>query len=410
MNRSTLAAPVLTASALVVAAACSDGTAPTNTTQAPALPATQGVQTPDPATLARTIPGFGGFFLDQGVPTVYLTDLGQRPAAERALGGFAAANGFAAAQIRTLQGRYAYPDLDRWSQQVSDEAFMIAGVVYTDLDEAANHVTVGVEHAAAADSIRGLAARLGIPAQALLVRLSEPIQFAATLRDRVRPVVAGLQINFGNYICSIGFNATSGGQSSFVTASHCTNRQGGTEGTLYYQNLASTANSLIGTEVDDPVYFRGGACPKGRKCRYSDAARAAYASGVTFTLGGIASTSGPNNGSITITGTRSITGEGSAIMGSVANKIGRTTGWTQGTVSATCVNTGVQGTNIVQLCQTFVDAGVGGGDSGSDVFASAGSSSTTLLGILWGGNSSGTMFVYSPIDNIERELGPLATF
>lgn len=68
MNRSTLAARVLTASALVVAAACSDGTAPTNTTEAPA-PALQGVQAPDPATLVRTIPGFGGFFLDQGVPT-----------------------------------------------------------------------------------------------------------------------------------------------------------------------------------------------------------------------------------------------------------------------------------------------------------------------------------------------------
>jgi hypothetical protein len=409
MNRSTLAARALTASALVIAAACSDGTAPTNTPQAPA-PALQGAQAPDPATLVRTIPGFGGFFLDQGVPTVYLTDLAQRPAAERALGRFAAANGFAAAQIRTLQGRYTYPDLDRWSQQVSSEAFMIAGVVYTDLDEGANRVTVGVEHAAAADSVRGVAAQLGIPAEALQVRLTEPIQYAATLRDQVRPVVAGLQINFGNYVCSIGFNASSGGQSSFVTASHCTDRQGGTESTLYYQNLASTANSFIGTEVDDPVYFRGGECPRGRKCRYSDASRAAYAAGVSFTLGGIAGTSGANNGSITITGTLSITGEGSALVGSVANKIGRTTGWTRGTVSATCVNTGVQGSNIVQLCQTFVDAGVGGGDSGSDVFANAGSSSATLLGILWGGNSSGTMFVYSPIGNVERELGPLTTF
>ena len=33
-----------------------------------------------------------------------------------------------------------------------------------------------------------------------------------------------------------------------------------------------------------------------------------------------------------------------------------------------------------------------------------------LLGNLWGGNSSGTVFVYSPIANIERELGALATF
>ncbi len=212
-----------------------------------------------------------------------------------------------------------------------------------------------------------------------------------------------------NFLCSIGFNATSGGQASFVTASHCTDRQGGVEGTLYYQPLASTANSFIGTEVADPKYFRGAGCPKGRKCRFSDASRAAYAAGVPFTLGGIAATSGPNNGSITITGTIAITGEGSAIVGDVANKIGRTTGWTQGVVSATCVNTGVSGSNIVQLCQTFVDAGVGGGDSGSDVFALSGGNAT-LLGDLWGGNSTGTMFVYSPISNIEQELGPLTTF
>jgi hypothetical protein len=33
----------------------------------------------------------------------------------------------------------------------------------------------------------------------------------------------------------------------------------------------------------------------------------------------------------------------------------------------------------------------------------------SLVGILWGGNSSGTQFVYSPIANIEQELGALTT-
>jgi hypothetical protein len=92
-------------------------------------------------------------------------------------------------------------------------------------------------------------------------------------------------------------------------------------------------------------------------------------------------------------------------VGQTVNKVGRTTGWTQGRVSNTCVNTGVQGSNIVQLCQTFVAAGVGSGDSGSPVFS--GTSSVTLVGILWGG--SGNQFVYSPISNIEQELGALTT-
>ncbi|HYU28038.1 MAG TPA: hypothetical protein VEK83_03355 [Gemmatimonadales bacterium] len=389
---------------LAAVAACSD-TGPTTGPAPTSLIRPQ--QAPDMASLTRALPGFGGLFVDHGVPTVYLTDLRQQGLAEQLLGGFARARG--AAGIRVLAGRFAYGDLDKWFQQVSNEAFAQGGVVFVDLDEAANRVLVGVEPGASHANIRALAARLGVPAEALTVRDAEPIRYMATLRDQVRAVVAGLQINFSNFLCSIGFNATSGGQASFVTASHCTDRQGGVEGTLYYQPLASTANSFIGTEVADPKYFRGAGCPKARKCRFSDASRAAYAAGVPFTLGGIAATSGPNNGSITIAGTIAIRGEGSAIVGDVVNKIGRTTGWTQGVVSATCVNTGVSGTNIVQLCQTFVDAGVGGGDSGSDVFALSGGNAT-LLGDLWGGNSTGTMFVYSPIANIEQELGPLTTF
>jgi hypothetical protein len=164
----------------------------------------------------------------------------------------------------------------------------------------------------------------------------------------------------------------------------------------------------IGTEVDDPVYFRRrSGCPNGRRCRFSDASRAAYAAGIDVDLGTLAKTTGPNNGSITISGSFNITGEGSAAVGQTANKVGRTTGWTQGLVTNTCVNTGVSGSNIVQLCQTFVSAGVGGGDSGSPVFRET--SNVTLLGILWGGNSSGTQFVYSPIANIEQELGSLTT-
>ena len=409
MSHQSTAVRLFTGAALVAVAACSDGTRSIGPEPAPVL---RTAQAPDLGALARTVPGFGGLFIDNGIPTVYLTDVTKRGAAERALSGFAQSRGFNPGEIRVLQGRYAYGDLDRWTQAVSYEAFEQGGVVFVDLDEATNRVLVGVERGASHANIRGLAARLGVPAEALVVRETEPIVYAATLQDQVRPVVAGLQIHFGNFLCSIGFNAVSGGQNSFVTASHCTNKQGGVEGTQYFQSLSSQPNSFIGTEVADPTYRRNLApgCPKGRLCRFSDASRAAYAAGVSFTLGGIAQTSGPNNGSLTITGTFNVTSEGNAVVGDVANKVGRTTGWTQGTVTNTCVNTGVSGTRIVQLCQTFVSAGVGGGDSGSDVFGLTGGSSVRLLGILWGGNGAGTQFVYSPITNVEQELGPLTTF
>jgi len=407
MSCHSIAVRLLCGAAFVAAAACSESTSPTSRQPVAVL---QAAQAPDLSTLARDVPGFGGLFLDHGVPTVYLTDPLQRGPLEHALGAFARGRGFAPSQIQVLAGRYAYGDLDRWFQKVSKEAFAQGGIVFVDLDEAANRVLVGVERGASHANVRSLAARLGVPAEAIVTRDVDPIQYAATLQDQVRPVVAGLQIHFGNFLCSIGFNAVSGGQNSFVTASHCTNRQGGVEGTLYYQSLSSQPNSFIGTEVADPVYFRGGVCPKHRVCRYSDSARAAYAAGVPFTLGGIAQTSGPNDGSLDITGSFAVTSEGTAVVGDVVNKVGRTTGWTQGTVTNTCVNTGVSGTKIVQLCQTFVSAGVGAGDSGSDIFGLTGGSSVQLLGILWGGNSGGTQFVYSPINQVEQELGPLTTF
>jgi hypothetical protein len=396
MLRRVLAVRLLAIAALAAAAACSDSTTPNQPAPQPALDA---AHARDLVTLARTVPGFGGYFFDEGIPTVYLTDPAERGVAARALG-------LPVGAIRVLQARYAYGQLDGWFQRVTYEAFEIPGVVFTDLDEASNVVLVGVEHRAAAANVHSLAARLGVPASALAVREVQPITYMATLRDQVRPVVAGLQINFGQFVCSIGFNATSGGVASFVTASHCTDRQGGVEGTQYFQPLASTANSFIGTEVADPVYVRNSpGCPRGKKCRLSDASRAAYADGVTNAFG-IAATSGPNNASLTITGTINVTGKGVAAVGQTVNKIGRTTGWTQGRVSQTCVTTGVQGSNVALICQTFVDAGVGGGDSGSDVFALSGGNAT-LLGVLWGGNSAGTLFVYSPMSGIETELGTL---
>jgi hypothetical protein len=97
-------------------------------------------------------------------------------------------------------------------------------------------------------------------------------------------------------------------------------------------------------------------------------------------------------------------------VGQTVHKIGRTTGWTRGSVTGTCVTVNLSGTNITQICQTLVSAGVGAGDSGSPVFRRQGSTSNvTLVGILWGGSGS-SLYVFSPISNIETELGALTTF
>src|SRR5258708_40148982 len=103
---------------IAAAAACSDS----NPTTGPApTPLIQAQQAPDMAALTRALPGFGGLFVDHGVPTVYLTDLRQPSLAERLLRGFARPRG--ATGTRVPPGRFAYWGLDKWFQDVSDEAF-----------------------------------------------------------------------------------------------------------------------------------------------------------------------------------------------------------------------------------------------------------------------------------------------
>jgi hypothetical protein len=232
---------------------------------------------------------------------------------------------------------------------------------------------------------------------------------ADTLRTLVRPLVGGLQIRFSGFLCTLGFSANDG----FVVNSHCTDNESTLDNTLYYQPLNQVAGEFIGTEILDPPFFtsnQDAACPRNRKCRWSDAAFARLAGGVTATLGALARTTGANNGSLEIAGTFSISTEAATSDGDRVNKVGRTTGWTQGTVTNTCVHTGVGGGGrVVRLCQDWVSAGVGSGDSGSPVFKIISADRVELRGILWGGNSSGTVFVYSPIQGIEKDLGELGT-
>jgi hypothetical protein len=307
----------------------------------------------------------------------------------------------------------AQPGLEAQHQRLRP-LFELAGVVFTDADETTGRLVVGVLDRGVNGLIRQRLPMLGVSSQSVDVIETQAIVQVSTLRDQVRPVVGGLQVRFSNYLCSLGFNAVRGNDLGFVTASHCSDKQGSVEGTQYYQPLDQVSDQLIGTEVADPAYRRNvGECPRGRVCRYSDANFSAASNAANFTVGGIAKTTGPNNGSLNIAGQFAINGDGVAAVGHTANKVGRTTGWTQGTVTRTCVDTGVAGSNIVLLCQGFVENDkaqiVGGGDSGSPVFRIDGGNNVTLLGNLWGGNSSNTLFVYSPIANIESELGTLTT-
>lgn len=369
------------------------------------------------AKIAQNVPGFGGMFLDeQGKLNIYLTDK-TRVASAQAEIASVFGNSVPQGDVRVLRGDFDFTELKNWHDRML-ALFDIDGVNLTDISEAKNRLTVGVDDIGLADQVTQALNRLGIPRAAVNIVQAERIVPLTTLQDRVRPILAGLQINFPGFLCSIGFNATRQGVSGFVTASHCTNTQGGVESTPYWQPLQSVDPVQIGTEIADPVYLKS-TCPPGtgkrKVCRYSDSSFAQYASGISFTLGVIEKTDSVNTGSLTIASSFRVTAKAASntLVGDTLNKVGRTTGWSQGQVVASCANVGVSGSNIVQLCQDEVSATVGGGDSGSDVFKITNSpqaNDVTLSGILWGGNQSGTLFVDSPISNVQQsatELGPL---
>ena len=390
---------------------------------------------PSQAAVAAAVPGFGGYFIDgAGRPTVYLTDPAQRPAAEAALAAFLTDRGWTASDLVVRQGAWDYAQLESWYLGARSGAFSVSGIVSGDVDEANNVITFGVSDDGAVSGVLAAAAAAGVPSGAVRVVRTSPVRALATLRDNVNPKQGGLQINFLNaggvvgvsLLCTLGFNAVFEGTSSFITNSHCSTVEGGSEtGTDYYQPLQDpdrdrlvNPENLIAREAHDPHWSASPDCFgfPAFQCRWSDASRAAYVPGVVSQLGRIAKTTRQST-SLTdvvldIDGYFTVRGEQArGVVGEVAHKVGRTTGWTSGVTTATCVDVLALGTTHIRLCQEQVAAIVDGGDSGSGVFRVRGGNRVVLLGVLWGGSvdESDPHFTYSPMWGIERELGLLTT-
>lgn len=300
--------------------------------------------------------------------------------------------------------------------------FEIDGVVYVDAADD-GFLEVGVINAGLVRSVEARLRDLGVPLQQVRIVVTKPIHELATLRDEVRPLIGGIQIAFvkqrQTYLCTLGFNALVDvnkdgiyDYDGFLTNSHCTSKEFALDGTVHYQPLPY---NTVGQEVLDPPPFNCGV--GGAKCRWSDAAFSIMYNAVTSYLGAVAMTSGVNDGSLSITGFFKVVGvfSGNAVTGTILRKVGRTTGQTEGLVTSTCADVRPIGSRVIRLCQDIVSAGVqivGPGDSGSPVFRVQDDPSTpetevVLYGILWGGTSDGTSFVYSPVSNVERDLGGL---
>jgi hypothetical protein len=391
------------------------------------------------ARLATQMPGFGGMYYDRtGKLTVYMkaAPSGVRQAAPDVVGRLRSLGSptlqsrlgqTAAATVATA--KYDFTQLMSYKDR-AHAAFVVKGVVYVDVDEGSNRVKVALTPQASQAAVLRVLGNAGVPREAVVFARTSPISATRTLQEKFRPVPGAVQLEFPDvedpafvFVCTLGFNAKVAAhpsQTYFVTASHCSEHQGGTENTPFYQPELRRDPTVdrIGVEAKDPGYGNpGGLCFEGFRCRLSDALLARY-TGATPQIGKIARTTFMLNriGSIKIDADHPrwniVTEFPFPFLGETAHKVGRTSGWTAGPVVATCVDVLQSGSNIVKLCQDIVGAGDAGGDSGAPVFERVGGSNVALTGLLWGGGTDEngqSVFVFSSMENIEFELGQLQT-
>jgi hypothetical protein len=255
------------------------------------------------------------------------------------------------------------------------------------------------------------------PTDAVEIRTGvEPVEYMQTLQQRVRPVAGGLQINFPGFVCSVGANVRSPQVPSvhgFITNSHCTNAQwdNAAGNTPYAQPLGvatcPAGENCIGYEEFDAPGFTGAPCPAGRVCRWSDAAGVRYLPGVENAFARIYRTTGV--GSLTIDQANpfyNIVAEAptNVAVGDSVFKVGRTTGFTRGVTTNSCVNFNIGATHHY-LCHDWVRGpvgSVGGGDSGSSTWSRAPAGQTQnvrINGLLCCGSGS-EIFIHSPMQGI----------
>lgn len=398
------------------------------------------------ADMARELPGgFGGLFYDtEGRLRVVLQEpervsavLSQLPEVPMVAEHVAlrrGAVGLEAAQA--VQGRFDYGQLYDWFRDFR-AVWGVDGVTSVGIRVHDNQLSIGVVKAGleqAEDEILELAAAVDIPAEALLVRGVEPIQ-RSSLRGAVKPRPAGVQISPEHSSeCTLGPNVrTSVGQRGFLMNSHCTREFGVVHHDRVWQHQRywnMPGMRQIGNEIRDPAVLPSSdhRCPDNNPhgCRYSDAALAGYHDGIDDDYGRIARTTGLNNFSYAIDSSNPRFIIDSHISypwpGQTIEKVGRTTGWTSGSVqhgnvSEVCSEVTPTEPNFpwapegpTILCSVAASSPGEGGDSGSPVFVRGDVGQPILVGMMWGETRNVDEIHMSALFDIEFELGSLSYY
>jgi hypothetical protein len=361
------------------------------------------------------VPGIGGMFRDEsGEMVVYLKDVTRsqiaidriRQVPHRLPPAFMTSLRDAE-PVRVVIGQYTFSELVTFKELLANTLLRNRDVRGVDADERYNRVTVEVRSMAAANQVLVAVATAGVPVSA--IRFVEQPNGEDVLLNNLRrvnrPTFAGLEVARGApadpqnptevypTVCTLGFNVMdTQGVRYGITAAHCMDSfffSGGQFSLVFGQpwntyRIAGQVFMPSGTGVPGcPVNY----------CFDADAMLLRYDDSVSSDRR-IAHTEyvGQNGakGSITITGTRPVNSTISlAGNGDVIDKMGRSTGWTRGVQTETCMarTATFQGTPSytlqVNCAGTVENARAYSGDSGAGVYFQNGELKNPV-GILYG--------------------------
>jgi hypothetical protein len=378
--------------------------------------------------VARQVPGFGGFWFDSaGNHHVYLVNRRDSARARSALSevftnnrGFVRSLG-APHRLIVEQGKYDFRELLGWMQTLSHQFHRVQGYQSLAIRHKLNKVRAGVVSLSAKNQLESIAKDLGIPDDALIVVVEEPIKYNSRLSDSAAVKMGGYKTFESDFnSCTLGININGG--YGFLTASHCTGVRGPDSPSqkVYFYQPAFGIDRDIGSETSDPPWQDQETIPCcdyiANKCRYSDAAIITYDAEDRAGSAGqglIAKTTARRTGQLvmgsdTVSGNLVIAQEYFyAATGSIVDKIGATTGWTYGEVAEECALTSVGGWQVV--CHVNVEGGFAyEGDSGGPAFHRLSGDTVQWAGIEFAGGTNN--FRYSHAEMILTELQGISSY
>jgi hypothetical protein len=391
------------------------------------------------AGIAMRVPEFAGMHVDPEHDVLYVHlrngNPGKAHAVAAELRTAFGSHRFQQTRVEVLPATFSFSELKQWHDSVSMNVLPQSGVVFSGIDHAENRLVIGLENSKVRSLVEHQLAGLGLPREAVSFMETGRVELLqkTSLNEFNRPLVGGLEIarNIPGPeapVCTLGFIAKRAGILGFVTASHCSRREGAVDDKVEdaYGQPRPDPFYPIGVEKVDPPFrgchclFFGHLCLN--SCRQSDSAFIALDPNVKADQGAIARSDSWESDSVYQVSTKwdgsrfEITGETYPTIGDDVTKVGRTTGRTDGHMLFYAdfnvdlpwllppLSDVPPGTRILKD-QGVTTLSSDHGDSGAPIIGG-----TSLAGILWGslgGVGPFSLSVFSPIGGVQADLGRL---